>query len=193
MRCEPEIRIAIRIGDLGLSNLPPSAGFPYLDDNGCRAKPGPRPEAVLRIKATAFKRVVQSMNFLESRGRKKSDAVRGSDRQHGAVRRQRRSLELRGRSEGRYRSAGEIRDPEPNIENAAICPESETARLKARRLSVTSVRGEIVTMSLAGSSNGKQALGADHCWRVRRSSITTISGGQLYRTGRREAPTPALV
>jgi len=104
MRQEPEMRLAIRIGDLGLSNLPPRAGFPYLDDNRCRAKPGARPEAVVHIKATAFKRVVQSMNFHESRGRKKSDAVRGIDRQHGAVRRQRRSLELRGRREGRYRS-----------------------------------------------------------------------------------------
>ena len=39
----------------------------------------------------------------------------------------------------------------------------------------------------------KQQGVTHYSWSFRRSSITTISGGQLYRTGRREAPTPALV
>src|SRR5260221_9098952 len=65
--------------------------------------------------------------------------------------------------------SGEIRDPKPVIESAATCPDSETAMRKARCLSLTSVRGEMVSISLARSSNGKQAFGESgdgFVWRV---------------------------
>src|SRR2546428_780898 len=65
--------------------------------------------------------------------------------------------------------SGEIRDPEPVLENAATCPESETTTQNARCFSFTSVRGKMVSISLVRSSNGKQDFGESgdgFVWRV---------------------------
>jgi len=91
------------IGDLGLSNPPPSAEFPNFDDNGFRAD-RTHVQGGSSNRSDSFQRVVELMNFLEGRGRKKSDTVRGGDRQYGAVWRQRRASCTQGKSEGRDRS-----------------------------------------------------------------------------------------